>query len=103
MPIKLPFRPRRETYPADLWTQCPNCEEMLFNKQLDKLLRVCPTCSHQGEPRILAVRNGPSSASPCFLIELVGRSVAGQPRSANVSITYCEHNTYGHNVGRQNR
>ncbi|HEU4671859.1 MAG TPA: acetyl-CoA carboxylase, carboxyltransferase subunit beta [Candidatus Limnocylindrales bacterium] len=47
MPIKLPsFRSRRESYPPDLWTKCPSCEEMLFNKQLDKALRVCPTCGH---------------------------------------------------------
>jgi acetyl-CoA carboxylase carboxyl transferase subunit beta len=47
MPIKLPsFRARRDVYPADLWTQCPSCETMLFNKQLDKALRVCPVCGH---------------------------------------------------------
>jgi acetyl-CoA carboxylase carboxyl transferase beta subunit/acetyl-CoA carboxylase carboxyl transferase alpha subunit len=47
MPIKLPtFRPRRDVYPADLWTKCPSCETMLFNKQLDKAMRVCPTCGH---------------------------------------------------------
>jgi acetyl-CoA carboxylase carboxyl transferase subunit beta len=47
MPLKLPsFRARRNVYPADLWTKCPTCEEMLFNKQLDKLLRVCPNCGH---------------------------------------------------------
>jgi acetyl-CoA carboxylase carboxyl transferase subunit beta len=47
MPIKLPsFRQRRDVYPPDLWTKCPSCEEMLFNKQLDKLLRVCPNCGH---------------------------------------------------------
>ena len=47
MPIKLPsFRARRDVYPADLWTKCPTCETMVFNKQLDKALRVCPTCGH---------------------------------------------------------
>ncbi|MDO8484305.1 MAG: acetyl-CoA carboxylase carboxyltransferase subunit alpha [Candidatus Limnocylindrales bacterium] len=47
MPLKLPsFRARRNAYPADLWTKCPTCEEMLFNKQLDKQLRVCPSCAH---------------------------------------------------------
>ena len=47
MPIKLPsFRARRDVYPPDLWTKCPTCEKMLFNKQLDKALRVCPTCGH---------------------------------------------------------
>ena len=47
MPIKLPsFRARRDVYPPDLWTKCPTCETMLFNKQLDKALRVCTVCGH---------------------------------------------------------
>jgi acetyl-CoA carboxylase carboxyl transferase subunit beta len=47
MPIKLPtFRPRRDDYPADLWTKCPTCAQMLFNKQLDKNGRICPNCGH---------------------------------------------------------
>jgi acetyl-CoA carboxylase carboxyl transferase subunit beta len=47
MPIKLPsFRPRKDAHPPDLWTKCPSCSEMLFNKQLDKADRVCPTCGH---------------------------------------------------------
>jgi acetyl-CoA carboxylase carboxyl transferase subunit beta len=47
MPIKLPsFRPRRDVYPPDLWTKCPTCGEMLFNKQLEKAERVCPNCEH---------------------------------------------------------
>ena len=47
MPLKLPsFRARRNVYPADLWTKCPSCESMLFNKQLDKAMRVCPNCGH---------------------------------------------------------
>ncbi len=47
MPIKLPsFRPRREVYPPDLWTKCPSCGDMLFNKQLEKNDRICPTCEH---------------------------------------------------------
>jgi acetyl-CoA carboxylase carboxyl transferase subunit beta len=47
MPIKLPsFRPRRDVYPPDLWTKCPSCSEMLFNKQLQKADRICPTCDH---------------------------------------------------------
>ena len=46
-PIKFPsFRPKRNVYPPDLWTKCPTCESMLFNKQLDKAMRVCMTCGH---------------------------------------------------------
>ncbi|HYL39851.1 MAG TPA: acetyl-CoA carboxylase, carboxyltransferase subunit beta [Candidatus Binatus sp.] len=50
MPIKLPtFRSRRDDYPPDLWTKCPSCSQMLFNKQLDKNDRVCPNCgNHSG-------------------------------------------------------
>jgi acetyl-CoA carboxylase carboxyl transferase subunit beta len=47
MPLKLPsFRSRKESYPVDLWTQCPDCQEMLFNKHLDKNMRVCASCGH---------------------------------------------------------
>jgi acetyl-CoA carboxylase carboxyl transferase subunit beta len=47
MPIKLPsFRPRRDDYPADLWTKCPSCGDMLFNKTLEKADRICPNCEH---------------------------------------------------------
>ncbi len=47
MPLKLPsFRARRDVYPPDLWTKCPVCSTMLFNKQLEKNLRVCSTCGH---------------------------------------------------------
>src|SRR6478672_10368541 len=47
MPIKLPsFRARRDSYPPDLWTKCPQCGDMLFNKQLEKADRICPTCDH---------------------------------------------------------
>ncbi len=46
MPIKLPFLPHRREFPPDLWTKCPSCEEMLYNKQLERNLRVCPKCGH---------------------------------------------------------
>jgi acetyl-CoA carboxylase carboxyl transferase beta subunit len=46
MPLKLPFRTRGQEFPPDLWTRCPSCEEMVYNKQLEKNLRVCPHCGH---------------------------------------------------------
>nr|MDQ3554208.1 acetyl-CoA carboxylase carboxyl transferase subunit beta [Chloroflexota bacterium] len=52
MPIKLPFRPRGQSFPPDLWTKCPGCEEMLYNKQLEKSLRVCDTCGHHFRLRV---------------------------------------------------
>jgi acetyl-CoA carboxylase carboxyl transferase subunit beta len=52
MPIKLPFGGRRQEYPTDLWTRCPDCQEMLYNKTLDKSLRVCPRCGHHFRLRV---------------------------------------------------
>ncbi|HEY8167170.1 MAG TPA: acetyl-CoA carboxylase, carboxyltransferase subunit beta [Candidatus Limnocylindrales bacterium] len=52
MPVKLPFRPRGGEYPPDLWTRCPGCGEMLYNKQLEKSLRVCGKCGHHFRLRV---------------------------------------------------
>jgi acetyl-CoA carboxylase carboxyl transferase subunit beta len=52
MPIKLPFGPRRQSFPPDLWTQCPSCQDMLYNKQLEKSRRVCPRCGHHFRLRV---------------------------------------------------
>ena len=45
MQIKLPFSRRREVT-AETWTVCPSCESQIFNRQLERNLRVCPTCGH---------------------------------------------------------
>ena len=44
MPIKSPFS--RRTGPSDAWTKCPSCEQQVFNRQLERNLRVCPQCGH---------------------------------------------------------
>jgi acetyl-CoA carboxylase carboxyl transferase subunit beta len=45
MPIRFPFS-RRRAGPTDAWTKCPSCESQVFNRQLERNLRVCPTCGH---------------------------------------------------------
>ena len=52
MPIRVPFRPRPESSRSDLWTRCPGCSEAIYNKQLDKNLRVCPKCGHHFRLRV---------------------------------------------------
>lgn len=32
--------------PDNLWHKCPSCEEMVFHRDLEKNLRVCPHCGH---------------------------------------------------------
>ena len=37
---------RKKEIPEGLWTKCPSCEEMLFDKELDENLKVCAKCGH---------------------------------------------------------
>jgi acetyl-CoA carboxylase carboxyl transferase subunit beta len=43
----LPFTEKRDT-PDNLWTKCPACSEMLFTKEFEENLSVCPRCEHHG-------------------------------------------------------
>ena len=43
----LPFAPKRET-PDNLWVKCPGCSEMLFTKEYEANLYVCPRCEYHG-------------------------------------------------------
>ena len=43
----LPFTPKRDT-PDNLWIKCPSCSEMLFIKDYEDNLSVCPHCDHHG-------------------------------------------------------
>lgn len=52
MPIQWPFRPRPDSSRSDLWTKCPGCDEMIYNKQLRQNLRVCPKCGHHFRLRV---------------------------------------------------
>jgi acetyl-CoA carboxylase carboxyl transferase subunit beta len=44
LPIKFPFS--RRAAPSDAWTKCPGCDAQVFNRQLERNLRVCPECGH---------------------------------------------------------
>ena len=37
---------RRPDVPDNLWRQCPGCEQMVFHRELDAALNVCPHCGH---------------------------------------------------------
>lgn len=43
--IKTLFGTSREV-PENLWHKCPSCEQMIFQTDLEKNLRVCPHCGH---------------------------------------------------------
>lgn len=37
---------RKRDIPEGLWTKCPKCSTMIFEKELDENLKVCPKCAH---------------------------------------------------------
>ncbi|HWK40931.1 MAG TPA: acetyl-CoA carboxylase, carboxyltransferase subunit beta [Croceibacterium sp.] len=43
----LPFGNKRET-PDNLWVKCPRCHDMLFSKEYEANLYVCPRCEYHG-------------------------------------------------------
>jgi acetyl-CoA carboxylase carboxyl transferase subunit beta len=44
LPIKFPFS--RRAAPSDAWAKCPACDAQVFNRQLERSGRVCPSCGH---------------------------------------------------------
>ena len=44
---KIPFLPKRETAET-LWHKCPECQAMVFTKEYEENLYVCPRCDHHG-------------------------------------------------------
>ena len=44
---KLPgAKSRKRDIPEGLWTKCPKCEHMIYDKELDENLKVCLKCGH---------------------------------------------------------
>src|SRR6185436_15828167 len=37
---------RKREIPEGLWTKCPKCSSMVFDKELDENLKVCPRCAY---------------------------------------------------------
>ena len=37
---------RKGDIPQDLWEKCPNCEQMIFHRELENNYRVCPHCDY---------------------------------------------------------
>ncbi len=43
---KMASKPRKREIPEGLWTKCPKCSTMLFDKELDENLKVCSQCHY---------------------------------------------------------
>ncbi len=45
-PKLAPAKSRKRDIPEGLWTKCPKCSTMVFDKELDENLKVCTHCRH---------------------------------------------------------
>ena len=45
-PRPLTGGPRKRVIPEGLWTKCPKCNEMIYDKELEAKQNVCFTCGH---------------------------------------------------------
>lgn len=43
---KLVTKSKKREIPEGLWTKCPKCSTMVFDRELDENLKVCPHCQH---------------------------------------------------------
>ncbi|HEY2953116.1 MAG TPA: acetyl-CoA carboxylase, carboxyltransferase subunit beta, partial [Verrucomicrobiae bacterium] len=43
---KIGGKSRKRDIPEGLWEKCPKCETMVFDKELDENLKVCPKCQN---------------------------------------------------------
>jgi acetyl-CoA carboxylase carboxyl transferase subunit beta len=41
-----PSSSRKREIPEGLWTKCPSCNAMIYDKELDENLKICPKCDH---------------------------------------------------------
>ena len=52
----------RKSVPENLWDKCPNCSQLIFHRELETNLYVCPHCNHH--MRLSAEKRSPSATVP---------------------------------------
>jgi acetyl-CoA carboxylase carboxyl transferase subunit beta len=45
-PIAAPVDAKKVHMPEGLWTKCKNCEEIIYTKEIERNLNVCPKCDY---------------------------------------------------------
>ncbi|MDQ7850400.1 MAG: acetyl-CoA carboxylase, carboxyltransferase subunit beta [Armatimonadota bacterium] len=55
---------QRREMPSGLWARCPRCKRLIYQKELERNLQVCPRCGHHhrlSAPQRLAITLDPGS------------------------------------------
>ena len=67
---------QKKSIPDGLWEKCPKCDEILFKKELSRVLMVCPNCQFV-QIAALAVR---IPAGCCHVCAIMRKVEAGEVR-----------------------
>jgi acetyl-CoA carboxylase carboxyl transferase subunit beta len=70
-------RQSADALPDGLWTKCPKCGEILFNKELEKNLRVCNKCGYHY--RLSAIERIEITADDGTFVEMDARIASANP------------------------
>ena len=46
MPSRISTEKRTRSVPQGVWMKCPECDEQLYRKEVERNLNVCPKCAH---------------------------------------------------------
>jgi acetyl-CoA carboxylase carboxyl transferase subunit beta len=46
MPSRISTEKRTRSVPEGVWMKCPECDEQLYRKEVERNLHVCPKCNH---------------------------------------------------------
>lgn len=63
--------------PDDLWVKCPQCSELTYSREFERLLRVCPRCNHHF--RLSAAQRVVMLADPLSFVEWDATLTAADP------------------------
>ena len=74
--------------PHGLWTKCPKCEQIIYNKELEKNLKVCPKCHYN--LRSTARERIAQLFDEGTFVEFAEHLTAGDPLGFRDSVAYVD-------------
>jgi len=80
--------PKKVKIPEGLWIKCDNCKEIVYKKEIDKNLKVCPKCDYHF--RISAKERIELLADAGSFAEFDADMCSGDPLNFKDSLTYPE-------------
>jgi len=72
-----PLPPERPFIPEGLWVKCPRCRELVYHREFERLLRVCPHCGYHS--RLSARQRITTLVDPGTFTEWDTRLAAADP------------------------